>query len=183
MSQVFLISDHHFYHERILEFARPQFSSVEEMNEHIVDRHNRTIKKRDTVWFLGDVCFGHVRNLQIIKRLNGTKNLIMGNHDGYGIRAYCALFNKIEAAKKYDGFAWTHIPIHPDQFFRWKGNIHGHLHDKIVTVTQPVETGIGMLSEEMPDERYFNVSCEQLGFTPIAWEEIKKRFDETSSRL
>lgn len=105
MSNVFFISDTHFFHQKILEFekeARP-FSSVEEMNEELVARWNNIVTKRDTVWHLGDVCFGHVSNLAIIKRLNGTKHLIMGNHDRYGIRAYLNCFNKIEACRKFDG--------------------------------------------------------------------------------
>lgn len=169
MSEVFLISDTHFFHEGVLRFepaARP-FATVEEMNETLVDRWNKTVGKRDTVWHLGDVCFGHVRNLQIVNRLNGRKNLILGNHDNYGIRAYAALFNKIEAVKKYDDYLLSHIPVHPDQFYRFKGNVHGHLHSKQV-----------MLINDTPDNSYVNVSCEQTGLAPISWEDVKKRFDQ-----
>ena len=172
MSRVFLISDTHFFHQKVLEFekeARP-FSSVEEMNETIVDRWNKTVTKRDTVWHLGDVCFGHVSNLSILKRLNGTKNLILGNHDGYGIRAYLGYFNKIEAAKKYDGYVWTHIPIHPDQFYRFDGNVHGHLHSKRVMLGS-----IERMDSRRIDERYINVSCEQINLTPVEWGELKQR--------
>lgn len=171
MSQVFLISDTHFFHERVLQFeptARP-FATVEEMNETLVDNWNKTVSKRDTVWHLGDVCFGHVRNLQIIRRLNGHKNLILGNHDNYGIHAYGALFNKIEAVKKYDSYLLSHIPIHPDQFYRFKGNVHGHLHSNLVKLKP---------SWDQPDDRYVNVSCEHTGLAPISWEDVKKRFDQ-----
>ena len=172
MSNVFLISDTHFFHQRILEFEKDlrPFSSVEEMNEALVDNWNRIITKRDTVWHLGDVCFGPVANLSIIDRLNGTKNLVMGNHDQYGVREYIKYFNKIEAAKKYDSYLLSHVPIHPDQFYRFKGNVHGHLHSKRVMTSEyePPYTG-------GPDTRYFNVSCEHHGLAPVAWEEIKRR--------
>lgn len=176
MSEVFLISDTHFFHQKILEFCRPQFKTVEEMNEAIVENWNKKVTKRDSVWHLGDLCFGPVHNLDIVKRLNGIKNLVMGNHDQYGIRVYADLFNKIEAAKKYDGYLLTHVPIHPGQFYRFKGNVHGHLHESRVTVQKEAETGIGMFWETVPDERYVNVSCEQIGFTPIPWEEVKRKF-------
>lgn len=172
MSNVFLISDTHFFHHKILEFeakARP-FSSVEEMNETLVDNWNRVIGKRDTVWHLGDVCFGGAESLRILNRLNGTKNLIMGNHDQYGIDKYLHFFNKIEAVKKYDGYLLSHIPIHPSQFYRFKGNVHGHLHSKTVQVegTDPLANA--------PDKRYINVSCEHTNLSPIAWEDVKRRF-------
>lgn len=173
MSQVFLIADTHFFHQKILEFekeARP-FSSVEEMNEAIVQNWNRVVTKRDTVWHLGDVCFGHADNLSILDRLNGTKNLVMGNHDQHGVREYIKYFNKIEAAKKYDGYLLTHVPIHESQFYRFKGNVHGHLHSSNITVSEyepPYQGG--------NDRRYVNVSCEQIGLTPISWEDVKERF-------
>jgi len=178
MSQVFLIGDTHFFHQKILEFekeARP-FGSVEEMNEAIVDRWNSVVSKRDTVWHLGDVCFGRASNLSILSRLNGTKNLILGNHDQHGVREYLKYFRKIEAAKKYDGFLLTHVPIHPGQFYRFKGNVHGHLHSKRVLHWKTFDTGIGPLAERVPDERYINVSCEQINLTPKAWESIKKEY-------
>lgn len=169
MSNVFLISDTHFFHQRVIELAGRPYGSVEEMNEAMVDNWNRVVTKRDTVWHLGDVCFGHVNNLQIIKRLNGIKNLIMGNHDQYGIRAYVALFNKIEAVKKYDGFLWSHIPIHPYQFYRFNGNVHGHLHNKVVMSFDETFN-----DDSVPDILYYNVSVERINYTPKPWEEIKK---------
>jgi calcineurin-like phosphoesterase family protein len=164
-----MISDTHFFHQRIIELAGRPYGSVEEMNEAMVDNWNRVVTKRDTVWHLGDVCFGHVNNLQIIKRLNGIKNLIMGNHDQYGIRAYTALFNKIEAVKKYDSYLLSHIPIHPDQFYRFEGNVHGHLHNKVVMSFDEIFN-----DDSVPDILYYNVSVERINYTPKPWEEIKK---------
>lgn len=177
MSQVLLISDLHLFHNRVLEFekvARP-FSSVEEMNEHIVDSWNNTVKKRDTVWVLGDVCFGKPENLAIMDRMVGQKNLILGNHDEFNIQEYAKYFKNIAACRKYDGYILSHIPIHESQFYRFKGNVHGHLHSNRVQRCVMQETGIGMYSEWVDDTRYFNVSCEQLNFKPMPWSEIKKR--------
>lgn len=173
MSNVFLISDTHFFHARVLEFeaeARP-FSSVEEMNETLVDNWNRVVGKRDTVWHLGDVVFGGRKNFHILDRLQGNKNLIMGNHDTEDIREYLKHFRKVEAVKKYDGYLLSHVPIHPGQFYRFKGNVHGHLHSKVVQ-----RNGYAIPWASVPDRRYVNVSCEHTNLSPIAWEEVKKRF-------
>jgi calcineurin-like phosphoesterase family protein len=178
VSNVFFISDTHFFHHKVLEFVakdRP-FSNVEEMNEAIVDRWNKTVTKRDTVYHLGDVCFGHVENLNIIRRLRGNKKLILGNHDKYKAEHYLDVgFGSIHGAKPYDGYLLTHVPIHPDQFYRWKGNVHGHLHSSVVMKEVLVETGIGSMHDTEPDPRYWNVSCEQNNLTPIAWEELKRK--------
>ena len=176
MSSVFLISDTHFFHHKILQFeaaARP-FSNVEEMNEAIVDNWNRVVTKRDTVWHLGDVIFGGYKNFHILDRLNGNKNLILGNHDKEDVRRYLEKFRKIEACKKYDGYILTHIPIHPGQFYRFAGNVHGHLHSKVVCQHERMSTGGKAIG--VPDPRYVNVSCEHIGLTPIAWEDVKRRF-------
>lgn len=173
MSKVFVISDTHFFHKNVIEFekeARP-FSSVEEMNEAIVNRWNSVVTKRDTVWHLGDVCFGKSSNLEILDRLNGTKKLVMGNHDQHGVSEYLKYFKDIGACVQYDKCLLTHVPIHPDQFYRFKANIHGHLHSKIVLQDS--------MYADIPDSRYINVSCEQINLTPIAWEEIKKKIKET----
>ena len=79
MSRVFVTSDTHYWHHNVLKFepeARP-FSSVEEMNEVLVDRWNAVVTKRDLVWHLGDVCFGRIENLEILNRLNGQKKLVL----------------------------------------------------------------------------------------------------------
>ena len=178
MSNVFFISDTHFFHHNVLKFVpkeRP-FSNVEEMNEAIVDRWNRTVTKRDTVYHLGDVCFGRVDNLNIIRRLKGNKKLILGNHDKYKIQSYLDVgFGSIHGAYQREGYLLTHVPIHPGQFYRFKGNVHGHLHSRIVEKEVWVDTPIGKLPEDVPDLRYWNVSCEQNNLTPISWEELKTR--------
>lgn len=79
----YFTSDTHFGHARIQEFQpnRPQ-GSIEEMNEHLVDRWNSTVNPSDTVYFLGDFAMGKIAgSLPYALRLNGTKHLIPGNHD------------------------------------------------------------------------------------------------------
>lgn len=81
---VFFTSDQHFYHKNILKYQpndRP-FNSVNEMNEAIIEAHNKVVSKNDHVYFLGDFAFTNINNtIKILKRLNGIKYLIYGNHD------------------------------------------------------------------------------------------------------
>ena len=57
----------------------------------------------------------------------------------------------------------THIPVHPESLARWGLNVHGHLHANRVNL--PLA--------QIPDRRYFNVSMEQINYTPISLEEVK----------
>ena len=68
MKDIWLISDTHFGHENILSFRHggPDgplirgnlFSSVEEMDECMIDQWNKYVKPGDKVYHLGDVFFG-----------------------------------------------------------------------------------------------------------------------------
>ncbi len=174
MSNVFVISDLHFSHKGVLRFcpAERPFASVEEMNEALIDNWNSTVTKRDTVWVLGDVSFAKTweETAGLLDQLKGNKNLILGNHDLHvPISAWLTKFRKVAPMRIVDNMILTHIPVHTSQLeFRWTHNVHGHLHNKVVMDD-------GHLFK--PDIRYINVSCEQTGLKPLAWEDMKKRND------
>jgi calcineurin-like phosphoesterase family protein len=84
MSKIFFTSDHHFGHTNIIKFCDRPFKSVEEMNETLIERWNEKIKPEDEVYHLGDFAMNSDTELvaKILDRLNGTKYLIVGNHEG-----------------------------------------------------------------------------------------------------
>lgn len=79
----FFISDTHFYHANILKFGqRNQFANLEEMHEHLINSWNRVVHKKDVVYVVGDFSFGDYEQTKVIlDRLNGSKVLVLGNHD------------------------------------------------------------------------------------------------------
>lgn len=79
---IYLISDLHFGHENIIKYSSRPFSSVEEMNETLIKNWNDVVKDNDIVYHLGDFCFLKYNDCKnILRRLNGNINMILGNHD------------------------------------------------------------------------------------------------------
>jgi calcineurin-like phosphoesterase family protein len=150
-NRVFVIADTHFGHVNVIEFEKEHrpFASIEEHDEELVRRWNDTVRKDDTVWHLGDAVFGR-HNLPILGRLNGRKNLVMGNHDHYPSEEYLRYFCKVQGVVKMRDYIFTHVPVHPFNMGRFKGNIHGHMHSRAI-----------------PDPRYFCASVEIIGLAPV----------------
>ena len=166
MSKTFLISDTHFGHANILTFKKQNgdplrsFHNIVEHDEHLIEQWNKTVSPNDKVYHLGDVGFKNFTALGVIlSRLNGTKVLIKGNHDNFKLSQYQQYFKDVRASHQLDKFILTHIPIHPQSIGRWKANIHGHLH-----------------ANTLDDPRYFNVSVEQINYTPLDFEFIRSRY-------
>lgn len=156
MNRIFVISDTHFGHKKVIEFEavlRP-FATIEEHDAELVRRWNSVVGSKDTVWHLGDVLFGE-KSFEILGHLNGIKRLVMGNHDRYPTEKYLRYFTKVLGSAEIHGCLFTHIPIHPDQFRRYRLNVHGHLHSK-----------------KMDDPRYINVSAEHWDLTPTRLDEL-----------
>lgn len=152
MNRVFATSDTHFGHRKVIEFEsthRP-FKSIEEHDRELVARWNATVGKKNTVWHLGDVYLGGKDNHQILGELNGTKRLVLGNHDVYPLEIYQRYFSKIFGAAEYRHCILTHVPVHENQLHRYERNIHGHMHSK-----------------KLEDNRYICVSVEHTGLRPI----------------
>lgn len=76
----FYISDTHFGHENIIKFCKRPFSSLEEMDDTLVNNWNAVVKPGDTVRHTGDFSYKKSAHLYT-KRLNGKIILIQGNHD------------------------------------------------------------------------------------------------------
>lgn len=83
---IWVTSDTHFNHANIIKYCNRPFSSVEEMNETIIKNWNKVVSEDDTVYHLGDFALGDKSLIpNILERLNGHINLIIGNHDNLNI--------------------------------------------------------------------------------------------------
>lgn len=79
---IFFTSDQHWGHARINELSGRPFSRVRAMDAALVKAWNSRVTDDDTVYVLGDVCMGSIReSLDLIGLLAGRKILVPGNHD------------------------------------------------------------------------------------------------------
>lgn len=185
MSNIFFISDTHFSHENAWRTFKLEdgvtplrpFTSTEEMDETMIERWNSVVRDKDTIYHLGDVAISR-KALPLVKRLNGRKILVKGNHDIFKLHEYvdqCG-FADVRAYWQVDGMFLAHIPIHPASLYRWKLQIHGHLHANVVLSPGYVQADSTiMYHDQKPDPRYVNVSVEQINYTPISLEELRKK--------
>ena len=79
---LFFTSDTHFGHENIITFCNRPFESIEEHDRVLIQNWNSVVTPDDTVFHLGDFCFGNgYKWYEILGQLNGHIYLIRGNHD------------------------------------------------------------------------------------------------------
>lgn len=79
----YYIADLHFFHAALnSRMDHRGFSSREEMNEYMINKWNKKVRKNDDVIIIGDLSWGKAEETNaLLKRLNGRLYLIQGNHD------------------------------------------------------------------------------------------------------
>lgn len=69
--------------------------------------------------------------VEALERLNevpGRKRLVRGNHDQFQLGVYAKYFEEVHGFLRYKEMWLSHCPIHPQEMYRCKANVHGHIH-------------------------------------------------------
>ena len=162
----YYISDTHFGHANIMRLCNRPFSSVEEMDNIIINNWNNKVMPEDDIFFLGDFCFKSGKAPQeYLKRLNGHKYFIIGNHDQSikkdirGLSKYLEDITYYLEVKDEDSkIILMHYPI-----LEWNGYFHntlhfyGHIHNNTKNDTYHI-------IHKIPNA--YNVGADILDFTP-----------------
>ena len=185
MGEKWAITDTHFGHANIIKFEKPdgspirpgytpaptmayvRFRDITHHDEALVEQWNRRVGVGDTVYHFGDIG----KPLSIMKRLNGRKKLILGNHDDiHDARELRQYFYDIVAwriSQPEDGFpvpvVFTHFPLHADERkpAARRINIHGHIHEKHI-----------LRPNGMIDPWYINICVEHTNHGPVHFDEL-----------
>lgn len=172
----FFTSDLHFQHTNIMKFcpeSRGMFSNVDEMNEAVVKAFNSKVSEEDHTFIIGDLVFGKIQSgIEYLKRLNGTKTIVTGNHDRKLIahpqfQAQKGLMGITEIVSE-KLFTIDNIYIHMyhfpisewDQCHRGSFHLHGHQHSP---------------KSQKITHRKMDVGVDSNNLEPYSWEEIKQR--------
>lgn len=181
MANIWVTSDTHFGHDNIISYCDRPFKNSKEMDEALLENWNSVVKPGDKVYHLGDVYFakGQEHWGSFFSKLNGSKRLVLGNHDDGKDKVLHNTFQKIMVWRMFPDFGLllTHVPVHESSCERretkakWDNdrqefvhvekryflrNVHGHIHDR-----------------PSPTDMHVNVSVERTDYTPVNIEELR----------
>lgn len=161
----YFISDLHIDDANIITYMHRPFENIIDMKETIIKNWNNIVKCTDTVWLLGDI-----GNPDVLYHLNGIIKIVIGNHDNEkqinkdhpDIRTY-------DLPVMVNSTIWcSHVPIFdglvPEAPII---NLHGHTHRYFYGIGYDWASG----------RRHFNVSVENINYTPITMKEIGERLN------
>lgn len=175
-------SDTHFGHANIIRYCNRPFKSVEEMDNAIIKNINDLVKPDDTLWHLGDFCFGPKDADAFIRvaanyrrRINCNKIiLIHGNHDPdpYHYRyderekgkRFAALFHEMYPIRRTtilgQKFTLNHYAQRVwDKSHKGSFHLYGHSH--------------GSLPDD-PNSLSFDCGVDSHGYKPLSFPEVQK---------
>lgn len=137
--KTWITSDLHFGHANIQKFCpvtRGRFKDIKDMREQMIAEWNAQVGADDETFILGDFAFLPAKDaITILRRLNGTKILIEGNHDRKLLNdsAFRAEFRQVHQYLRYNHngqlVIMMHYPVYDhDQAARGSIMLHGHRH-------------------------------------------------------
>lgn len=196
----YYIADTHFGHSNIIRFDHRPFCDLYQMEETMIMLWNAAVRPRDTVYILGDFHWGKADEwIQLLKKLNGQKVLIEGNHD---LGAYpeelkkrfadITPFKEIVDVGRDNQARKVLLSHYPQLFYKYAANekfymLCGHVHNTAenallekwtAELRRDHRTGGGTHAANCG--QIFNVGCmmEWMQYTPRTLDEIIKRWDK-----
>lgn len=178
--KLFFTSDTHFFHKNIIKYCERPFDCVEEMNEELVKNWNSVVPEDGVVFHLGDVSLtASPRELKsLLDRLNGTKHLIIGNHENdalskqdireiwKGIHDVAEIFIKDEEIT----YGEQHIVMCHYPMIVWNGShrgswqLFGHVHG-----------GLSNKGEIKHPASSLDVGVDCHDYRPLSYQEVKEQ--------
>lgn len=164
---IWFTSDLHLNHRAVVSMCKRPFETVEEMNEILIRNFNERVKKKDTVYILGDIAHRtpviEVNNF--ISMLNGKKILCKGNHDKrYDPSLFEGIYDFLEIAVHGVNISLMHYPMMSWPKSRHGSiHLHGHIHSK----------GDYNLQQKADGIFRYDVGVDANQFCPMSINEIK----------
>ena len=185
-ARVWVASDHHFNHKRIIELSQRPFESLGHMNIELVRRHTELVAPEDVFIALGDLCLGNFEeSLGYAAMLTGQKFLVPGNHDRVSSAMRQRPGSKERFQAMYEDAGFTVLPetgvtvdIGGHRFalshYPYQGD---HTESDRHVALRPHDDGLPLLHGHIHalrriDGRMFNVGVDVNDFAPVSQEQI-----------
>lgn len=82
LKKVFFTGDWHIGHANVINFDKRPFQDLDHMHRVLINNYNSCVSENDICYFLGDMGLTNAGTLKsVVQQLNGTKILVLGNHD------------------------------------------------------------------------------------------------------
>lgn len=179
---IYFTSDLHFGHSNIIRYDNRPFNTVTSMDLSLIENWNKTVTPLDTTYILGDISwYGEARTIEILKKLNGEKILIKGNHDKV-TRGVAAQFKEVTDYKELHFEENVHVVLchYPIVFFNRRHYgaymFYGHVH--VSTDYQFCESYKREIREMGGKCNMFNVGCMLYNYTPQTFAQIIQKDKE-----
>lgn len=147
--RTFFTSDSHFGHDNIIKHcSRPcrerPFRDSAEMDRALTDAWNSVVRPGDTVYHLGDFSLRPAETINgLLKKLHGTKHLIVGNHDRTsGVTGWASMREMAKIDVDGQSVFLCHYPMR-EWPGMWQGTVHlyGHVHGNLQPMPGSMEVG------------------------------------------
>lgn len=172
----FFTSDTHFGHANIIRFCDRPWDTVEDMDRDMIALWNARVGPEDHVWHLGDFSYRSATATKTyLKRLNGHKHLVIGNHDHKGVLKMPDImdfFDSVEYAANIrvaDGrnAFLCHYPLAAPPRYVW--SLYGHVHN-----------GTGWPGYDLVRGQEMSLNCcaDINGYMPVTFEELVRNNEQ-----
>lgn len=173
---IYFTADTHFGHRNIINLSQRPFKDLDQMHRTLITNWNARVQPQDEIYILGDFSYkaDAAETNQILGQLNGTKYLIMGNHDHYiehpdfdsSAFAWIRHYHVMSHNKRK--FVLFHYPI-----LEWQGyfgdavHVYGHVHNSAKNPAQ--QKRLDILGPNA-----VNVGVDVNDFFPVSIQEVLK---------
>lgn len=154
-------ADQHYGHEGkapgygIIAYCGRPWKSVEEMDEALIENHNKVVGNGDVVVNAGDFSwYDKRRTVEIIKRLNGQQVFLRGSHDHWLQGSCHEIWSRTIEGIHLEVCHWPIARWERSHYGSW--HLYGHVHGRYKQEGKAWDIGVD-------NNLYF----------PVGWEEVK----------
>lgn len=164
---IYFIADTHFNDDNIRRYENRPYNTVLEMDKSLIENWNSVVSDGDEVYVIGDFG-GNGNESEILKKLNGVKYLVKGNHDTesneyYRNSGFKEVYDLPVLLKNF--WILSHDPVYVNSNMPY-ANLFGHVHNNPIIKDY--------------SNQHFCVSAERINYTPISFEDVIKKVKEAA---